>query len=143
MPDAIKLLVLRLSIVIGVLVFISGCAESAKKKDSVSLYVDAVSLVESNEPNQAVEKLKQAVEKNPEFAMAYSLLGKIYLQQNKLPESAQAYQKAAELNPWSFEDFRALGRVYQLMCDFPSAAVAYTRACELDAQSCETAIRCC
>ena len=69
--------------------------------------------------------------------MAYSLLGKIYLQQNKLPESAQAYQKVVELNPWSFEDFRALGRVYQLMCDFPSAAVAYTRACELDAQSCE------
>ena len=137
MPAAIKMLVLRLSLIIGVIVFISGCGESAKKRNSVSLYVDAVALVESNEPNRAVEKLEQAVEKSPDFAMAYSLLGKIYLQQNKLPESTQAYQKAVELNPWSFEDFRALGRVYQLMCDFPSAAVAYTRACELDAQSCE------
>ena len=138
MPDKVRLLILRVSVVFAVLVFVSGCAESAKKKNSVSLYVDAVMLAGSNEPNQAVEKLKQAVEKNPDFAIAYSLLGNIYLQQNNLPESAQAYQKATELNPWSFEDFRALGRVYRLMSDFASAAKAYAKACDLDPQNCES-----
>ena len=129
---------MRASVVFAVLVFVSGCGESAKKKNSVSLYVDAVKFADSNEPNQAVEKLKQAVEKDPDFAIAYSLLGKVYLQQNKLPESAQAYQKATELNPWSVEDFRALGRAYRLMCDFPSAAMAYTKACDLDPRNCES-----
>lgn len=136
MPDTVKL-ILRLNIIIAVLVFVSGCAESAKKDNSVGLYVDALALVGSNEPNQAVEKLKQAVKKNPNFAMAYSLLGNIYLQQNNLPESAQAYQKATDLNPWSYEDFRDLGRVYQLMENFDSAAKAYAKACELDPQSSE------
>jgi superkiller protein 3 len=135
MRGTIRLLVLRLSLFIAVLVFISGCTGSAKKENAVGLYVDAVTLAASNEPNQAVEKLKQAVGKNPDFAIAYSLLGNIYLQQNSLPESAQAYQKATEINPWSFEDFRALGRVYRLMSDFTSAAKAYARACELDPQS--------
>jgi tetratricopeptide (TPR) repeat protein len=120
---------------VAAIIFISGCAESAKKATPVSLYVDAVTLADSNSPDKAIEKLAQAIEKNPDFAIAYSLLGRIYLRQEKLTESAQAYEKATAANPWSFEDFQALGRVYRLMSDFTSAAQAYVKACQLDPQS--------
>lgn len=136
--------VLRLSVVILVLLFISACQpqQQIKKSDSksdssVRLYVDAVSLA-SAEPNQAVFKLNEAITQNPRFAMAYSLLGSIYYQQNKFPESAQAYKKAVEINPWSYEDYRDLGRVYRSMEDFNSAAKAFSKACQLDPQSSES-----
>ncbi|MGA2914509.1 MAG: tetratricopeptide repeat protein [Sedimentisphaerales bacterium] len=137
MPDTRKF-ILRLSIVIIVLVFIAGCEPAKKKDNSVRLYVDAVSLAGSNEPNQAIDKLRQAINTNPRFAMAYSLLGSIYFQQNKLYESSQAYQRATQINPWSYEDFRDLGRVYRMMEDFNSAARAYAKACQLDPQSSES-----
>lgn len=137
MPGVIRQLVLRLAVISAVLIFIAGCGESAKKTSPVSLYVDAVSLAGSNEPNRAIDKLNLAVKEKPDFAIAYSLLGSIYLRQNDLPQSVQAYQRATEINPWSYEDFRDLGKVYNLMNDFNSSAKAFTKACELDPQSSE------
>ena len=135
MPEAIRMLVLQLIVVIVALVSVSGCNEPVKKDDSINLYVDAVTLDESGKQAEAIEKLQKAVEVNPDFAVAYSLLGGIYLKQNKLPESAQAYEKSTTLNQWSYEDFRDLGRVYRLMNNFVSAAGAYAKASELDPQS--------
>ena len=97
MPDTTRVSFSRLTVALAMFIFVSGCAESAKKRDPVGLYVDAVILADANSTDKAIESLKQAVKKDPDFAIAYSLLGEIYLQQNKLPESAQAYQKATGL----------------------------------------------
>ena len=99
MPHKFRFIAIRLLVVGTCIALFSGCQQAQKKDESVSLYVDAMTLSESNAPDQAITKLQQAVEKNPDFALAYSLMGNIYLEQNKFPESAQAYQKATELNP--------------------------------------------
>lgn len=143
MSQRIRALILKLIVVVIVLTSVSSCNESVKTKksvkvkkdDSVNLYVDAVILDDANKQEEAIQKLQKAIEVNPEFALAYSLLGGIYLKQNNLPESVQSYEKATTLNQWSYEDFRDLGKVYRLMNNYASAAGAYAKASELDPQS--------
>jgi cytochrome c-type biogenesis protein CcmH/NrfG len=137
MPKKFRCIVFRVVLLGLCAVCLSGCQRSQKKDEATALYVDAISLSQSSDSNQAIDRLQQAVEKNPDFALAYSLMGNIYLQQNQFPESAKAYKKATEINPWSFEDFRQLGKAYWLMNDYNSAADAYATACKLDPQSTE------
>jgi len=109
--------------------------QTPKKDPSVSLYVDAITLSETNNPDLAIAKLNEAVQSKPDFALAYSLMGNIYLRQSRFSESVEAYKKATELNPWSFDDFCNLGRAYRGLEDFNSAAGAYAKACSLDPQN--------
>jgi tetratricopeptide (TPR) repeat protein len=106
---------------------LTGCSRTT----DISLYADATVLKEMNENDKAVEKLQEAIKKNPDFSLAYSLLGDIYKESREYEKSAQAYTRATELNPFSFGDFFSLGTVYQEMQKWAEAAKAYVRACEL------------
>lgn len=112
---------------------IGGCGGGLGKSGSpIELYVDAITMQETNKPAEAIEKLDKAIEKQEDFSLAYSLKGDIYQQMGKYGQSAQAYEKATELNAWSFHDFFNLGKVYQMMQKFAEAVRAYARACELE-----------
>ena len=100
------------------LFFFAGCTQS---KQAVNLYVDAVMLQEMDQTDEALEKLNTAVEINPKFSLAYSLLGDIYQGMDQYEQSAGAYEKATELNPWSFHDFFNLGRVRQILKEYALA----------------------
>jgi superkiller protein 3 len=106
---------------------LAGCSRT----NEISLYVDASMLKENNEKDKAVAKLEQAVKKNPEFSLAYSLLGDIYRESKEYEKSVKAYTKATQLNPFSFSNFFNLGSVYEDMQQWAEAAVAYVKACEL------------
>jgi tetratricopeptide (TPR) repeat protein len=110
-----------------ILAGLAGCS----KPDEISLYADAAVLKEMNENDKAVAKLDQAIKANPDFSLAYSLLGDIYRESKEYEKSAKAYTKATELNPFSFNDFFSLGTVYQEMQRWAEAAMAYVKACEL------------
>jgi tetratricopeptide (TPR) repeat protein len=110
------------------LLSVAGCAS---RQQAVELYVDAVTLRESNENDKAIRKLDQAIKTDKRFSLAYSLLGEIYEQKKDYPEAASSYQTATELNPWSFKDYFSLGRVYQTMREFALAVNAYRSAAHL------------
>lgn len=121
---------LRLYIIIisGALVFAAGCAT---RQQAVDFYVDAVTLRENNDNQEALRKLNKAVEIDKNFSLAHSLLGEIYEQMSNYPRAADSYENATKLNPWSFKDYFSLGRVYQTMKDFAHAVNAYRRAAQL------------
>jgi len=123
------------ALIIFLCFFTAGCNEAAQKENAVSLYVDAITLAETDQQDLAIEKLQQAVKNDPEFAIAYSLLGDIYFQQQNYPQSASVLEKATQLNPWSIEDFENLGKVYRAMNDFTAAANAYIKACQIDPEN--------
>ena len=94
MPDKFKCFVFQ-SLLVGLsLAFLAGCQQSQKKNGAIGLYVDAIALSDGNDPNQAIDKLQQAVEKKPDFALAWSLMGNLYLRQEKYPQCVNAFQKA-------------------------------------------------
>jgi tetratricopeptide (TPR) repeat protein len=110
------------------IVLLTGCSNNQK---AVNLYVDAVMLNDMAETNQAVAKLNEATGANPQFSIAYSLLGQIYQQMNDYPKSANSYEKATAINKWSYRDYLNLGKVYQAMQKFNAAIKAYVRATEI------------
>jgi tetratricopeptide (TPR) repeat protein len=112
------------------LLVITGCAP---RQRAVALYVDAVELMDKNDPQLAVVKLNTAVKIDSDFSLAHSLLGQVYQQLADYENSAASYQRATRLNPWSFMDFFNLGKVYQIMEKFRDAAIAYANACQLKA----------
>jgi protein O-GlcNAc transferase len=113
---------------LGCVFFFTGCSNNQK---AVNLYVDAVMLNDMAETDQAVEKLNAATAANPQFSIAYSLLGQIYQQIQDYPKSAQAYEKATAINKWSYRDYLNLGKVYQAMKKFTAAVKAYVRATQI------------
>ena len=117
-------------ITVSVLFGTSGCNE--QNQEAVALYVDAVMLNEQNRNDEAIDKLNMAIDKNPKFSIAYSMLGDIYWQMADYENSSASYKKATELNPWSFHDFHSLGKAYKLMQNFAEASKAYVRACDLE-----------
>jgi cytochrome c-type biogenesis protein CcmH/NrfG len=118
------------------LAVLGGCSRT----NEVSLYADAAVLKEMNQNDQAVAKLQQAVKKNPDFAMAYSLLGDIYKESKEYEKSAKAYSKATQLNPFSFSDFFSLGSVYKEMQRWSDAVMAYVKASELKPENVEAKV---
>ncbi len=130
----------RLSVVSMVIVMVllsAGCGKqrehiSKNRADAISLYVDAMMLNDLDERDKAIQKLDLAVELDPEFALAYSLMGDIYQDAEKYDKSAESYESATILDPWSFRDFFNLGKVNQIMEKFIKALKAYITACELE-----------
>lgn len=116
---------------------LSGCARTSE----VALYVDATVLKDLNESDKAIDKLNEAIKLNPDFAMAYSLLGQIYRESGEYQKSAKAYTRATEINPFSFSDFFNLGEVYELMEKWAEAVKAYVRACELKPEDVPSHVR--
>ena len=121
----------RLSAAMGatVLLAIAGCQQPQQQPDAdelqtpeqteamiaeeqrmqaVSLYVDAMMLNDINEREEAIQKLNQAVELDPQFALAFSLKGDILQTMEQYEDSADAYERATELDPWSFRDRKSV-----------------------------------
>ena len=109
-------------------------ADEEQRMQAVSLYVDAMMLNDLNEREKAIQKLNDAVNLDPEFALAFSLKGDILQDMEKFEDSADAYERATELDPWSFKDFFNLGKVCQVIKQFARAVKAYVAACNLDPQ---------
>lgn len=96
------------------------------------MYVDAMMLNDLNEREEAIRKLNQALELDPQFSLAYSLKGDILQGMEQYENSANAYEQATIYDPWSFKDFFNLGKVAQIIKQFARAAKAYVSACTLD-----------
>lgn len=105
-----------------------------QREQAVSMYVDAMMLNDLNEHEKAIRKLNDALELDPEFAMAYSLKGDILQEMKKFEDSADAYEQATVYDPWSFKDFFNLGKVCRIIQQWARAAKAYVSACQLEPQ---------
>jgi len=126
--------VIKITTLSVILIFLfSGCGGGfGRGGDPIDFYVNAITMQEMGKPEEAIENLDMAIEKQEDFSLAYSLKGDIYQQMDEFGKSAEAYQKATELNSWSFHDFFNLGKVYQIMEKIAEAVKAYVRACDLE-----------
>jgi len=106
----------------------SGCSAS---RPAVDVYLEAATLREQGQAGLAVEKLKQAIEADQGFVLAYSELGQIYLGKGDLQDAAWAFEKATALDAWSFSDHVGLARVYVKQGNVGKAGGAYGRAAKL------------
>ena len=97
-----------------------------------ALLVDwALALDSAGRPNEALEKLNQAVQRRPS-AHIYSQIGMIYAKQGRYPEALAELERAEQLNPRFEMTYVYRGNIYAISGDKAAAAIQYERALRIN-----------
>ncbi len=92
------------------------------------LYDQADQLKAEGKLEEAVTKYKEALEQNPQFALAHSALAVVYGRLQKHDEAVMHGQKVCELEPQDPFSFTAMSVTYQRAGKIPEAEDAMARA---------------
>jgi len=68
--------------------------------------------VSKNQPDLAAQRILGQIQKVPQSAAMYELLGQVYARQKSYPKAEQAFQKAISLDGNAFSAYTALARLY-------------------------------
>ena len=113
-----------------------GCARRSppppRGPTAGSLYSEGVSAYRAGDRDRAIQLLKQAVGKNPNLAMAHSVLGDIYKETGNYNQAATSYETVAKLDPFSADIHHRLAVSYHFLDRLRDAAASYLRAVKLD-----------
>lgn len=99
----------------------------AKFAQSNRLCFEAERFRQQGNAEKAVEMLRQATEKDPDNAQAWSQLGGVYNDQNS-DQAIICYEHAIKLNPKYYLAYRGLGNYYLKKHDYSMADAYYTKA---------------
>lgn len=101
--------------------------EEARFSQSNRLCFEAERLRQQGNAGKAAEVLRQATEKDPENAQAWSQLGGVYNDQGS-EEAVACYERAIRLNPKYYLAYRGLGNYYLKKQDYSLAESYYSKA---------------
>ncbi|BCL34929.1 hypothetical protein NSMS1_13760 [Nostoc sp. MS1] len=96
--------------------------------ETASLYQQGVTRYNRTDWQGAESAFRQALQREPNIAMARHYLGNIYLMQNRLDVAVQEYQEAIRLNPNFGETYYNLGLALQQRGEKDGAIRAYRQA---------------
>jgi len=101
--------------------------ESLKFVKSNRICFEVERLRQQGKANEATEKLRNAVEIDPDNAQAWCLLAGIYNESGS-DEAVACYEKVIKLNPKYYLAYRGLGNYYLKKKDYSLAESHYTKA---------------
>jgi tetratricopeptide (TPR) repeat protein len=87
--------------------------------------------------SKAIDEFKVAINLDPHFALAHSLLGTSLAEQQRFDEAIEAYQTAIELDPSLAAAHADLGALHFLRGELDEAVEAYQKAIQIDPQLAE------
>lgn len=96
------------------------------------LYEQAIQERDRGDKPAAVETLKQALELDPNFAIAHGLLAKLYADLAMANEAITHARRVVELEPNDTFSYTALSVIYQRCGFIPEAEAAKARAFQLE-----------
>ncbi|BAY40029.1 hypothetical protein NIES2111_44110 [Nostoc sp. NIES-2111] len=100
--------------------------------ETASLYQQGVTRYNRSDWQGAENAFRQALQREPNIAMARHYLGNTYLMQNRLDVAVQEYQEAIRLNPNFGETYYNLGLTLQQKGEKDGAIRAYRQAVVVD-----------
>lgn len=110
--------------------------QEGKQKEIKALYVQAIrdqaALLLTKNTDQAEKLLQKAVKADPQNAMTYYDLGKVYSQTQDHQKAINAYKKAADLNSDSADTFFNLGFTYAVIKNYIHAEQMFLRVIDLE-----------
>ena len=93
---------------------------------------EALKLYSSGDMNGAADRCSQAIDLNPNNAIAFSIRGTIFYQLRDYGRAVADLNKAAMLNPSDDKIFYNRGLAYVKLQDYQNAAADFTKALELN-----------
>lgn len=100
--------------------------------DVKQLISDGVQLFKDGKLDEAIAKLKAAVEEDPSSVQAHSYLGAAYARNGENPASVEQFQAAVDLDPQSAVHTFNLGQAFETAGSKPRAQALYEKALALD-----------
>jgi predicted negative regulator of RcsB-dependent stress response len=95
-------------------------------------YLTGLCYAKLNRYDEAIKYFNEYLKQNQDDARAWTELAYIYLNQNKLSESAEAYEKLANLMPAEPTIWVDMGDIYRQLGNQQKAKQAYMKALEID-----------
>ena len=84
---------------------------------------------------EAVQRIRRAIELNPNFATFHGNLGNVYFERQSFTEAIACYEKALQFNPQDVEILRNLGICFKQQGEFDRALNCYDRAIAINPQN--------
>ena len=111
-------------------------SQEVNQKEIRTLYIqvirDQAAFLLTKDTNQAEKLLQKAVKADPQNAMTYYDLGKLYSRKKDHLKAINAYKKAADLNFDSANTFFNLGFAYAAIKDYEHAEQMFFRVMDLE-----------
>ncbi len=104
-------------------------ADEATKK-AVAAYNKGVEYLNAGQFKQAKDKFQEATEIKPDYAKAYTKLGRAHLELSELQPAQTATRKALSLDPKDDEAHFDQGEIYRETKNFPAASDSYYKSLE-------------
>jgi superkiller protein 3 len=129
---------------LGTIYYLTGRPEQAENRFAVFLQFkkspEVYCLLAGAQFNQrkfdlATHSAQQALQLDPKFANAYTVLGMIHTAEKDFPQAEAAYRQALKLNDNDSDTWFMYGRALFLHNDFAQAAKAFDRALKINPQS--------
>jgi tetratricopeptide (TPR) repeat protein len=129
---------------LGTIYYLTGRPAQAEKcfstylrfKESPEVYcLLAGALFNQKKFDLATNSVKQALQLDPRFAKAYTVLGMIHTAENDFAHAEADYRDALKLNDNDSDTWFMLGRALLIHDDFAEAARAFERALRIDPES--------
>ena len=111
--------------------------KASKKKDPYVLTMIAEAYAESANPseedlNKAISYLQEATKRYKNNALAYLVMGDVYLKQKKGGEAMTSYDRAIQLDDKNPTAYLRRGQLYTSSRNYNEAEAAYKKAIEID-----------
>lgn len=109
-----------------------SCKASAQQytttnKKAIKLFEEGYQLGMERKDDEALKKLQQAVEVDPDFGEPYQIMGQIYQERKELKPAIESYLKAITVNKERFSVcYSFIGDIYFQTFLFEEAALAYS-----------------
>ena len=100
--------------------------------DAKQLISEGAQLFKDGKLEEAIAKLKAAVEEDPSSVLAHSYLGAAFARAGEKPESVEQFQLAVDLDPDSAVHTFNLGQAFENSGSKPRAQALYEKALMLD-----------
>ena len=113
--------------------------ETASGKPPREMYQEIQPLLNSDQPEAAIEALQNLTASHPDFAVAHNDLGVLYYRQGQKETAQSHYERAAQLQPENVTFQRNLADFYFVECNrIQEAMDIYVRILEADPEDIET-----
>jgi len=129
---------------LGTIYYLTGRPEPAEKRFAIFLTFkkspEVYCLLAGSQFNQgkfnlAANSAQQALQLDPKFANAYTVLGMIHTAEKDFPHAQAEYREALKLNDHDSDTWFMFGRALFLHDDFAEAAKAFDQALKINPQS--------
>jgi tetratricopeptide (TPR) repeat protein len=113
----------------------AGCTggnRPLERPAGVEMYVEGALAYKDGNKTEAEEKLRSAIDQNPQLTMARDKLGDLYRESGEYEKASEQYEVTTRLDPYYYLNYYKLGVTYQFLERLQDAAANYVKAITLN-----------